>query len=65
MSDLKQTIFKNILDKKFTKANKEITKLMKDKVFTTIDQFKKQFKYNPDTTTIEPVPVTKEPTPDV
>ncbi len=33
MSDLKQTIFQNILDKKFTKANKDFDGIMKDKVF--------------------------------
>ena len=44
MSDLKQTIFKNILDKKFTKANNERAKLMKDKVFATIDKVKKNVK---------------------
>ena len=66
MSDLKQTIFKNILDKKFTKANNEMAKLMKDKVFATIDQFKKNVKYNPDTTAIEPATLDKkEPNPDV
>ena len=46
MSNLKQTIFKNILDKKFTKANKDFNSIMKDKVFSAIDGFKKDFTYN-------------------
>ena len=56
MSDLKQKIFKNILDKKFTKANKDFNGLMKDKVFSTIDDFKKDFTYNSsDVSETEPV----------
>jgi hypothetical protein len=47
MSDLKQTIFQNILDKKFTKANKDFDGIMKDKVFSAIADFKKDFTYNP------------------
>ena len=47
MSDLKKTIFQNILDKKFTKANKDFDGIMKDKVFNAIDDIKKQFVYNP------------------
>jgi len=56
MSDLKQTIVKNILDKKFTKANKDFNGIMKDKVFSAIDDFKKDFTYNPsDVSETEPV----------
>ena len=47
MSDLKKTIFQNILDKKFTKANKDFDGIMKDKVFNAIDDIKKHFVYNP------------------
>lgn len=55
MSDLKQTIFQNILDKKFTKANKGFDDIMKDKVFSAINDFKNNFKYNPvDASEVEP-----------
>ena len=47
MSDLKKTIFQNILDKKFTKANKDFDGIMKNKVFNAIDDIKKHFVYNP------------------
>ena len=47
MSDLKNTIMTNILDRKFNKATKELQNIMKNKVFTTIDDFKKSFVYNP------------------
>ena len=47
MSDLKKTIFQNILDKKYTKANKDFDGIMKDKVFNAIDDIKKHFVYNP------------------
>jgi|TARA_B100001964_G_scaffold5180_1_gene5585 hypothetical protein len=55
MSDLKQTIFQNILDKKFTKANKDFDGIMKDKVFSAVADYKKDFKYNPvDASEVEP-----------
>ena len=59
MSDLKQSIIKNILDKKFNKANGEFNQLMKDKTYSAINKFKGAFKYialDPDKT--EPVAVT-------
>ena len=45
MSDLKQSIIKNILDKKFNKANGEFNQLMKDKTYSAINKFKGAFKY--------------------
>ncbi len=33
MSDLKNSIMSNILDKKFNKATKDLQNIMKDKVF--------------------------------
>ena len=57
MSDLKNTIMTNILDKKFNKATKELQNIMKSKVFTTIDDFKKQFVFNPSDLSSEEVPV--------
>ena len=47
MSDLKKNIIKNILDKKFNKANDDFASLMKDKTHDAIDNFKSAFKYNP------------------
>ena len=47
MSDLKKNIIKNILDKKFNKANDDFASLMKDKTHSAIDNFKSAFKYNP------------------
>ena len=35
-SDLKKTIFKNILDKKFTKANNDMAKMMKERLSSMI-----------------------------
>ena len=64
MSNLKQTIFKNILDKKFTKANKDFNSIMKDKVFNAIDDIKKHFVYNPsdasETSDTKEIPSSKE-----
>ena len=56
MSDLKNNIFKNILDKKFTQANKDFGSVMKSKIFTGIDDFKKSFVYNPRDVSGEEVP---------
>ena len=61
MSDLKQSIIKNILDKKFNKANGNFGQLMKDKTFGAINKFKGAFKYvalDPEKT--EPVAATPE-----
>jgi len=52
MSDLKQNIIKNILDKKFNKANDDFGSLMKDKTHDAIQHFKSSFKY----TKLEPEP---------
>ena len=57
MSDLKNNIFKNILDKKFNQANKSFQNVMKSKIFTGIDDFKKSFVYNPRDDSGEEVPV--------
>jgi hypothetical protein len=47
MSDLKNNIFKNIIAKKFNQANKDFGSVMKSKIFSGIDDFKKTFIYNP------------------
>ena len=52
MSDLKKNIIKNILDKKFNKANDDFASLMKDKTHDAIQNFKSAFKY----TKLEPEP---------
>ena len=57
MSDLKKNIIKNILDKKFNKANDDFASLMKDKTHNAIQDFKTSFKY----TKLEPE-VEVEPT---
>ena len=56
MSDLKNNIFKNILDKKFNQANKSFQSVMKSKIFTGIDDFKKSFVYNPRDVSLEELP---------
>ncbi len=66
MSDLKKNIIKNILDKKFNKANDDFTSLMKDKTHSAIDDFKAAFKYTklePEVE-VEPEPSTPEGTTD-
>ena len=62
MSDLKKSIIKNILDKKFNKANDDFESLMKAKTHSAIDNFKSAFKY----TKLEPEaePSNSEETPD-
>lgn len=45
MSDSEPSIIKNIIDKKFTKANNQFTDLMRNKIYTAVDDFKKGFKY--------------------
>ena len=45
MSDLKNNIIKNILDRKFSKANVEFGDMMKNKVYSAISDFKDNFKY--------------------
>jgi len=57
MSDLKDNIFKNIIAKKFTQANKDFGSVMKSKIFTGIDDFKKSFVYNPRDVSGDEVPV--------
>ena len=64
MSDLKNSIFKNILDRKYTQANKSFQSVMKSKIFTGIDNFKKSFVYNPRDDSGEEVPK-EEPKADV
>tara|TARA_B100000470_G_scaffold89019_1_gene68598 strand:+ start:211 stop:417 length:207 start_codon:yes stop_codon:yes gene_type:complete len=56
MTDLKNNIFKNILAKKFNQANKSFDSVMKSKVFTGIDNFKKTFVYNPKDSSGEEIP---------
>ena len=55
MTDLKYNIIKNILNKKYTKANDGMAKLLKDKAYTAIDNFKDSFKLNIPEPTVEPV----------
>ena len=45
MSDSEPSIVKNIIDKKFTKANNQFTDLMRNKIYTAVDDFKKGYKY--------------------
>ena len=53
MSDYEPSIVKNIIDKKFTKANNQFTDLMRNKIYTAVDDFKKGFKYITHETTPE------------
>lgn len=43
--DLKQSIIKNVLDKKFSRANAEFATMMRDKAVSAIADFKNAFKY--------------------
>ena len=45
MSDSEPSIVKNIIDKKFTKANNQFTDMMRNKIYTAVDDFKKGYKY--------------------
>ena len=45
MSDLKNNIFKNILDKKFNQANKSFQSVMKSKIFCIIWKISGNIKY--------------------
>ena len=45
MSELKTTIVKNILDKKYNKANIDFEKSLKQKTFDAIDKYKQAFKF--------------------
>ena len=45
MSELKQNIVKNILDRKFSKANSEFGDMMRNKVYDVIKDFKRDFNY--------------------
>ena len=47
MSDLKQSIFQKIIDKKFTKANSDFIDIMKDKTQDAIKTFKNTFVFIP------------------
>ena len=58
MSENETSIVKNIIDKKFTKANDQFTDMMKNKVYQAVDNFKKGFKY----VTHEKVPEVKDTT---
>jgi len=60
MSDLKKNIIKNILDKKFNKANDDFASLMKDKTHSAIDDFKAAFKYTKLEPEVEVEPSTPE-----
>ena len=44
MSDSEESIVRNIIDKKFTKANGQFTDMMRNKVYKAVDDFKKGFK---------------------
>jgi|TARA_B110000467_G_scaffold132417_1_gene127699 hypothetical protein len=56
MSD--PNMVKNIIDKKFTKANHQFTDMMRNKIYQAVDDFKKGFKY----VTHDKVPETKDTT---
>ena len=45
MSDSEPSIIKNIIDKKFTKANSQFTDMMRNKIYSAVDDFKKGYKY--------------------
>ena len=64
MSDLKKNIIKNILDKKFNKANDDFASLMKDKTHGAIQDFKTSFKYTKLEPDVEPTDTTPEETND-
>ena len=64
MSDLKKNIIKNILDKKFNKANDDFASLMKTKTYDAIDNFKSAFKYTKLEPDVEPTDTTPEETND-
>ena len=42
MSDSEPSIIKNIIDKKFTKANSQFTDMMRNKIYSAVDDFKKR-----------------------
>jgi len=64
MSDLKKNIIKNILDKKFNKANDDFASLMKTKTYDAIDNFKSAFKYTKLEPDVEPTEAKPEETND-
>ena len=45
MSEIETSIVKSINDKKFTQANVKFTDMMRNKIYTAVDDFKKGFKY--------------------
>jgi len=61
MSDLKKNIIKNILDKKFNKANDDFASLMKDKTHNAIQDFKTSFKYTKFEPEVEVEPTDTQP----
>jgi hypothetical protein len=65
MSDLKKNIIKNILDKKFNKANDDFASLMKDKTHSAINDFKSAFKYTKLEPEVEPETEPTETQPEV
>ena len=62
MSELKTTIVKNILDKKYNKANIDFEKSLKQKTFDAIDKYKEAFKF---VTLDKKEPAKEEPAKDV
>lgn len=58
--DLKQSIIKNVLDKKFSRANAEFATMMRDKAVSAIADFKNAFKYVSSNDEIESEPQEKE-----
>ena len=62
MSDLKNTLVKNIIDKRYTRASSDLGVILKDKAYGAIDRFKDAFKLNiPEPNEPESISVTPEP----
>jgi len=54
MTDIKSSVLKDIINKKLNKARDGITKILKDKSFKAIEDFKTSFNYELPTNTPEP-----------
>ena len=54
MTDIKSSVLKDIINKKLNKARDGITKILKDKSFKAIEDFKTSFKYELPTNAPEP-----------
>jgi hypothetical protein len=54
MTDIKSSVLKDIINKKLNKARDGITKILKDKSFKAIEDFKTSFNYELPTNASEP-----------